>query len=344
MGMTSPPYFGLRDYQEDDQIGLEDSLSEYIDELVTVFDEIRRVLRPDGSFWLNLGDSYQDKQKMLVPHRVAIALQDAGWIVRNDVTWVKPNPMPQSVKDRLNTTTEQIFHLTPEPDYWYDLDVVRESHKSLRSSMSREKYADEDSERMANYGSGKTDAMEPHPSGKNPGDVFEVTTKPFPDAHFAVYPPELCEKPIQASCPPKVCAECGMPYDRDVERTTEYDHSTVAASSNPDRNDLNSGKGNDIRNGCYSEAEFNGWIQACNCDTDDTQPGIALDPFAGAGTTCMVAKDLGRRFIGVELNPEYVALAQKRLGLTVDNPEHIRDSDATGLDEFGSESESEVTL
>jgi DNA modification methylase len=92
MGMTSPPYYNLRDYQEKDQIGLEDSLSEYIDELVTVFDEIRRVLRPDGSLWLNLGDSYQNKQKMLVPHRVAIALQDAGWIVRNDVTWVKPNP------------------------------------------------------------------------------------------------------------------------------------------------------------------------------------------------------------------------------------------------------------
>ena len=142
MVMTSPPYFGLRDYGVDGQIGLEDELDEYIAELVDVFREVRRVLRPDGSAWLNLGDSYAQtgsgqptdsykestdapeprgdsfgrKNKMLVPHRVAIALQEDGWIVRNDVTWAKPNPMPSSVKDRLNTTTEQVFHLVPEPD------------------------------------------------------------------------------------------------------------------------------------------------------------------------------------------------------------------------------------
>jgi len=262
MCMTSPPYFGLRDYGDDEQIGLEESLDEYISELVGVGDALRRVLRDDGSWWLNLGDSYAGsggsggqwngeesgsveyagdrgesyngplnesgfgrKNKMLVPHRVAIALQEAGWVVRNDVTWVKPNPMPQSVKDRLNTTTEQIFHLTPEPDYWYDLDAIREPHA-------------EDSKRLSKTGDHVyrengpgQHSMNPedraHPAGKNPGknpgDVFEVTTKPFPDAHFAVYPKEITEKPIKASCPPQVCVNCGAPYERDVEReTVEY--------------------------------------------------------------------------------------------------------------------------
>jgi len=309
MMMTSPPYFGLRDYGEDGQIGLEDSLHEYIDELVAVFDEIRRVLRPDGSAWLNLGDSYATarrdhtggdqvggapdgdyatrdegdlgrKNKMLVPHRVAIALQEAGWIVRNDVTWVKPNPMPSSVKDRLNTTTEQIFHLTPEPDYYYDLDAIREPHaESTRERMGKgyrntgdgdDKRNQEGSPGTNNRGGGMNEpgigfdeAL--NTSGKNPGDVFEVTTKPFPEAHFAVYPPELCEKPIKATCPPG---------------------------------------------------------------------GIVLDPFAGAGTTCLVAKELDRRFVGIDLNPEYVAMAQKRLGLDVHDPSLVREAAEAGLEAF----------
>jgi DNA modification methylase len=294
MCMTSPPYFGLRDYGEDGQIGLEDSLDEYIAELVAVFEEIRRVLRPDGSAWLNLGDSYATarrdhtggdqvggaptddyatreqgalgrKNKMLVPHRVAIALQEAGWIVRNDVTWVKPNPMPSSVKDRLNTTTEQIFHLTPNPDYYYDLDAIREPY----SEASKERYEhgyDGSIESASHQNQAIPDGdISPNSNGKNPGDVFEVTTKPFPDAHFAVYPPELCEKPIKSTCPPG---------------------------------------------------------------------GIVLDPFAGAGTTCLVAKELDRRFIGVDLNPEYVAMAQKRLGLDVHDPSLVREAAEAGLEAF----------
>ena len=329
MVMTSPPYFGLRDYGVDGQIGLEESLDEYIGELVGVFREVRRVLRPDGSAWLNLGDSYVTqpagnagepsdslngdyqsyankdtndktkrtslarKNKMLVPHRVAIALQKDGWIVRNDVTWVKPNPMPSSVKDRLNTTTEQVFHLVPEPDYWYDLDAIREPHAD--ASVERMKHGNNGSGDSSDlYGHNESDGVNApsdsrehlyNPAGKNPGDVFKVTTKPFPEAHFAVYPPELVETPLKATCPPKVCAECGSPSD-------------------------------------------------CNCDTDAAEPGIALDPFAGAGTTCLVAKEHGRRFIGIDLNEKYVAMAQKRLGLTVDKPEHVRDDADAGLEDF----------
>jgi len=172
MAMCSPPYFGLRDYGVDGQIGLEESLDEYIQNLVDVADELRRVLRDDGSWWLNLGDSFagsggaggqwteeshgsaqyggdggdsyngplnqssmRRKSKMLVPHRVAIALEDAGWIVRSDAVWAKPNPMPHPVKDRLHEHKEFLFHLTPEPDYWFDLDPIREPHKD--SSLGR---------------------------------------------------------------------------------------------------------------------------------------------------------------------------------------------------------------
>ena len=169
-----------------------------------MFEEVSRVLRPDGVAWLNLGDSYgPDKQKQLVPHRVAIALQDAGWVVRNDVTWVKPNPMPSSVKDRLNTTTEQVFMLAPNPDYWFDLDAIREPYSESMKRRADAGYeskhggAERDGWGGGNHHDGgllddsKEYGDHMNPAGKNPGDVFEVTTKPFPDAHFAVYPPEL---------------------------------------------------------------------------------------------------------------------------------------------------------
>jgi len=123
--MTSPPYWNLRDYGEEEQLGLEDTPEQFVENLVVVFDEVKRVLRPDGSLWLNLGDTYDDKELQQIPARVALALQDHGWILRNRVTWAKPNPMPQSVTDRLNDTTEAIFHLTPSHDYWYDLDAIR---------------------------------------------------------------------------------------------------------------------------------------------------------------------------------------------------------------------------
>jgi DNA modification methylase len=376
--VTSPPYFGLRDYGVDGQIGLEDSLNQYIQTLVDVGEAVRHVLRPDGSWWLNLGDSYSGsnstasategrddlhtsgavpdnsntsdtflgrKNKMLVPHRVAIALQDAGWVVRNDVTWVKPNPMPSSVKDRLNTTTEQIFHLTPAPDYWYDLDAIREPYAESYERRAEAGYEHKHGDAADGWGEGDHNHAANHnrggilaeegeygdhmnPNGKNPGDVFEVTTKPYPEAHFAVYPPDLVRKPIKATCPPKVCAECGAPYDRVVDRETgEYDYSERREQV----------KGRIQSSGTMTErpsVEHVGWQKGCECDTDATEPGIVLDPFAGAGTTCLVAKRLGRQFVGIDLNPEYVAMAQKRVGVTVDDPERLLDDDETSLTAF----------
>ena len=389
MCMTSPPYYGLRDYDVDGQIGLEESLDSYIQNLVEVGDALKRVLRPDGSWWLNLGDSYctrrrarksgseqdiansntgrdngdyspdgddsaqyhnaslqdhghnfVDKDKMLVPHRVAIALQEDGWVVRNDVTWVKPNPMPSSVKDRLNTTTEQIFHLTPEPDYWYDLDAIREPYsqatteeaapypvrEGVKNAPSDNHSVNEPAEKLGDF---------LHPAGKNPGDVFEVTTKPFPDAHFAVYPPELVEKPLKATCPPRVCAECGAPYEREVEDNGLAGEAKIQDGERPaaDERDVSDSSLLRTNGRTWRDREHVGWSATCDCATDATEAGIALDPFAGAGTTLLKAKDLGRRYVGVELNPEYADLARKRVGLGANDPSRFRDESQTGLGE-----------
>jgi DNA modification methylase len=413
MAMCSPPYYGLRDYGVDGQIGLEESLDEYIQQLVEVGDEIRRVLRDDGSWWLNLGDSFagswgaqskdetennlpqhdhpdknparngrlRRKSKMLVPHRVAIALQDAGWVVRSDAVWAKPNPMPHPVKDRLNEHKEMVFHLTPEPDYWFDLDPIRERHKEV--SINRSKREDNRHEHcQRGHPDGSDETLNPdqfvHPSGKNPGDIFEVTVKPFPDAHFAVYPPELCEKPIKASCPPKVCSGCGTPYERTSEQVPmwERDLSTIdreqtkraleiaeeagltdehfEAARAVGLGNLDGSEGNpydrvddetaelareaaDVLGSYYREAlmsetrSTDEWRKMCDCDTDETEPGIVLDPFTGAGTTLLVAKRLGRRFVGTELNPDYVAMAQKRVGITVDEPGRLLEDGETAL-------------
>ena len=176
---------------------------------------------------------------------------------------------------------------------------------------------------MEDYTDGKTTRGGNHPAGKNPGDVFEVTTKPFPEAHFAVYPPELCEKPIKATCPPTVCAKCGSPYERDVEyhrknNHHERDESFAKAS----------GKVIDHAQSFTRETpkiEHKGWTPTCDCATDATEPGIALDTFAGAGTTLLKAKELGRKFVGIELNPKYADMARARVGIDVKDPSTVRD-------------------
>ena len=350
MVMTSPPYWNLRDYGVDGQLGLEDNAEDYVSNIADVMDEVKRVLRSDGSLWLNLGDTYDDKDLQQIPARVALELQNRGWILRNRVTWAKPNPMPQSVKDRLNDTTEAVFHFVKNKSYWYDLDAIREAYTEF----------DGYGETKEKSGSGATKAPSTnhqeyssqkemyeqyaHPAGKNPGDVFEVTTKPFPEAHFAVYPPELVEKPLKATCPPTVCAECGSPYEREVERATyPGDHKTKdsadskLAQDGAKRNDgeRNLG-GRQYRKWKRNNPdEFKGWTPTCDCDTDATEAGIALDPFAGAGTTLLKAKELGRKFVGIELNPEYADMARARVGLDVKDPSNIRDDDGQeGLEAY----------
>lgn len=373
--ITSPPYYGLRNYGDEDQIGLEDSFEDYIGTLVDVGRSIRRVLRPDGSWWLNLGDTYSggggvagkpddwddmhdddnypsdppakrsdisSKCKMLIPHRVAIALIDDGWIVRNDAIWRKKGGgMPESVKDRLSTTTESVFHLVPQQQYWYDLDAIREPYSdSTNARMAQNndnlKF---DGTRDRGY-PGESDTLNvdqfTHVAGKNPGDLFIEPTASFPDAHFAVMPESLVEPLIKATCPPRVCIECGTPYDRESEVVSRSVEGGVSRVPKNERGyDDRQGFSQNDRKGITqpNDRRIGEWEKQCECDTDGTEPGIEIDPFVGAGTVCKVAKDHNRRFVGIDLNEEYVSMAQARCGLDVDDPSVLSDE---GQDHLGS--------
>lgn len=226
--VTSPPYYGLRDYGTDGQYGLEASPAEYVETMRSVFAEARRVLTADGTCWINLGDSYAyppgsagkqgngqrkgraftaegtpgtralpPKNLMMIPARVAIALQDDGWILRNEIIWSKPNAMPESVTDRLSTRYEHVFLLARSTRYWFDLDAIRAPHapNTLRASTIRSGYV----------APGQTPNVKSRPTGErgaNPGDVWSIGTRPYPEAHFAVMAPGLAERCIKAGCKP----------------------------------------------------------------------------------------------------------------------------------------------
>lgn len=198
--VTSPPYWGLRDYGHDGQIGLEETPDEYVERMVEVFSEVRRVLRDDGTLWLNLGDSFRDKQLQGVPWRVALALQATGWFLRSDIIWHKPNPMPEPVEDRPTKGHEYLFLLSKAEGYYYDADSIREPHVS----DGRGGFSDRKSSKYAdcagtNYGAGPDAKV--NPLGRNKRSVWTVATRPYAEAHFAVFPPALIEPCILAGCP-----------------------------------------------------------------------------------------------------------------------------------------------
>ena len=197
--VTSPPYWGLRDYGHNGQMGLEETPDEYIANLVKVFAEVRRVLKDDGTLWLNLGDSYGLKPKDLIgiPWRVAFALQADGWYLRQDIIWAKPNPMPESVKDRCTKSHEYLFLLSKSPKYYYDNEAIKEPSLGLGKTAIRfggNKYGDSDDPKHATKsGNEYTD------SGKrNKRDVWTINAKPFKGAHFAVMPEALVEPCVLA--------------------------------------------------------------------------------------------------------------------------------------------------
>lgn len=304
--VTSPPYYGLRDYGEPGQYGLEETPAAYVETMRQVFAEVRRVLVDDGTLWLNLGDSYArgntgqgnagpssglqggtrpsfrqdgtacvpttragtlpDKNLLGIPWRVAFALQDDGWILRNRIVWHKPNAMPESVTDRLSAKCEEVFLLTCSSRYWFDLDAIREplaypealdgtrvfggkakgggagrvGASARRAGGHPSVYGATGMPEQTNMGA--TGERHTHASerGRNPGDMWTMPTRPFSEAHFAVFPPNLPERCILAGCRPG---------------------------------------------------------------------GVVLDPFCGSGTTGMVAGRLGRRFVGIDLSAKYLDLA-----------------------------------
>lgn len=206
--VTSPPYFGLRDYGMDGQIGLEQTPEEYVAKMVEVFREVRRVLRDDGTLWLNIGDGWDKKKQLIgIPWRLAFALQGDGWILRQEIIWHKPNPMPESVKDRCTKAHEQIFLLTKSPCYYFDSEAMKEDavggQTGKAASFKREGSKREQAIPGQGYGTHRPEREDIAYNGerRNRRSVWSVATRPYKGAHFATFPPALIEPCILAGCP-----------------------------------------------------------------------------------------------------------------------------------------------
>lgn len=291
--VTSPPYFQLRNYGHPDQLGLEPTVQDWVENLRSALGEVARVLKPTGSLWLNVGDSYSrhdrtgaaPKSLLLGPERLLLAMLADGWVIRNKVIWAKPNPTPNSVDDRLTATWELVIFATRQGGYFFDLDAIRIPHRTRNQRRpSRRPTARSRARRpgwagpLAGNNSGlarlKAQGLAGHRLGKNPGDVWTVATSNYRDAHFATFPPRLITPSVLATCPTAVCTRCDTPTPNRPRRARR-----------PER---------------------------CRCRAP-TRPGIVLDPFLGAGTTALVAQAHGRDWIGIELNPTYITLTQQRL-------------------------------
>ena len=233
-------------------------------------------------------------------------VDDQGWILRNIVVWHKPNHMPSSVKDRFANSYEPVFMLVKKKKYWFDLDSVRKPHS--QSSVQRNKYGlteypEKKAARSREFKLGEFC----NPLGGNPGDVWKIATQPYSEAHFATFPEKLITPMIKAGCPKETCKKCGKPRTRIVE--AEHIGGTPYYPQHKWQKE--SGVGPRPRD-FKAKREFKGWT-SCDCN-EGFEPGIVLDPFFGSGTTGLVAKKLGRDFVGIDNNPEYCELAKKRLG------------------------------
>ncbi|MBK8458233.1 MAG: site-specific DNA-methyltransferase [Phyllobacteriaceae bacterium] len=209
--VTSPPYFGQRDYEVEGQVGSEETPALYIDRLVTVFRHVREALRDDGTLWLNLGDKYRDGALLGMPWRVALALVDDGWTLRSDVIWHKPNAMPHSVKTRPTTDHEYLFMFSKTKDYYYDADAIREPHVTFSENSKMRGGRNHLGKRGSTPESGKNGGNSNlhdarwdqafHPLGRNKRTVWSVSLGKFREAHFAVFPEKLIEPCVLAGSP-----------------------------------------------------------------------------------------------------------------------------------------------
>jgi DNA modification methylase len=313
--VTSPPYLGLRDYKTPGQIGLEPSPEAYVAKMVQVFRGVRRVLRKDATLFLNLGDSYlAGKQLGGIPWRVAFALQADGWILRQDIIWHKPSPMPESVTDRTTKAHEYIFLLAKSERYFYDAEAIKEDFSDKRNgNPGGYKWAysqgskRNDSGLIASKGKWNEDGSK---TGRNRRSVWKVSTKPYKGAHFATFPPDLIEPCILAGTSAEgCCSNCRAPLIRQTKKT-KLKRSRPNAYTKRTHEE---GTGNACANDVAGVAvETLGWAPSCDCAAE-VIPCAVLDPFAGSGTTLQVARHHGRNGVGIELNPDYIELAKARI-------------------------------
>ena len=344
--VTSPPYWGLRDYGVEGQFGMERTPEEYVAKMTAVFHEVWRVLRDDGTLWLNLGDSYfsdtkgsggpsakQDsnagsrygnrhfertnglkpKDLIGIPWRVAFALQADGWYLRQDIIWSKPNPMPESVRDRCTKAHEYVFLLSKSSRYYYDAEAVKEE-SVYPDDNRKERQKPEDYAAMMGD-SGQLRAVI-NPSNartypyRNRRSVWTITPKPYRGAHFAVMPPDLAELCILAGTSKRgCCPACGKPWERVVDKANP--------KGRRDRGGPNDGpRDAGIWSGLAGTREYTtvGWQPGCKCSAGLPVPCTVLDPFGGSGTTGYIASRNGCRAVMIELNPKYAKLAHDRCG------------------------------
>ncbi len=244
MIMTSPPYWALRNYEVEYQLGLEKTPEEYIDRLCNIFDECKRVLKNQGTCWINIGDTYLHKCLSQIPSKLSIEMCNRGWILRNEIIWHKSNCMPSSVNDRFTIDFEKIYFFVKDREYYFEQQFENSSNKSEMDYRRVLRRKNADKYLMKKPYANNFPKSFRSDGKRNKRSVWNISTKPFKGAHFAVYPEDLCIIPINAGCP---------------------------------------------------------------------ENGIVLDPFFGAGTTGVVAKKLNRNYIGIELNPEYIKIAQNRI-------------------------------
>jgi DNA modification methylase len=272
---------------------------------------------------------YKPKDLILIPHLVALALQADGWWLRSDIIWHKPNPMPESVRDRCSVAHEYVFMLTKSAHYWYDVDVIRTplqpktftAHGCAHLPQKGDEFV-----RAKNWSDSVTERKPKlHPNGEIAGanrrTVWTVSAEPKPFSHFAMFPQALIEPMILAGCPDTVCGVCGAGYARSVEREANYTQRQNRGQPN--------GKPPQVDSSGWQPATVHdhGFTPTCDCNAS-TSRGIVLDPFMGSGTTALVAQRLGRDFIGCDLNPDYVTLANKRVQYHGDDRRMIRESAA----------------
>ncbi len=346
----------------DSQLGLEATPEEFVANMVAVFREVRRVLRADGTLWLNLGDSYaqtggtlrgdeetrdkavarqaargtstgqhggwesrasraantavaglKPKDLVGIPWRVAFALQADGWYLRSDIIWAKPNPMPESVTDRPTKAHEYLFLLSKSPRYYYDAEAVREAAEYGRRDGGFRgggtKYVGQKPGHDNTNGEKAGTVSGGYPeSGRNLRSVWTIATEPYPGAHFATFPRKLVEPCVKAGTSERgVCPECGAPWVREFTRDLIVHHEQKRKH---DPTGMNAGSAIPTTVGSY-DVKTTGWSPSCRHDAEPV-PATVLDPFAGSGTTLLVAQSLGRRGIGIDLSPDYLKQALLR--------------------------------